>query len=237
MRIMTYNIQSGRNAFGQYDLSQTIEAIRALNPDILGLNEVRMRTKDINYAEQASLIASALHMHFYFAKAIDHMEGEYGVALLSKYPITEASAIPVPPLPAEKRERRYEDRVLLKAGVLTPGGKISVYVSHFGLSEAERQNAASLVIETLKKEKDPAIFMGDLNMTPDETLIREIKKVIRDASDENAPNTFHALSLRQKIDYIFLSPEFTILNMLYPHTTASDHIPIIATVSLGGPHG
>ena len=40
LRIMTYNIHSGRDAWGRLDLAAIGEFIRTLNPDILALNEV-----------------------------------------------------------------------------------------------------------------------------------------------------------------------------------------------------
>ena len=53
LRIMTYNIHSGRDAWGRLDLAAIGEFIRMLNPDILALNEVRMGTSDVNGDEHA----------------------------------------------------------------------------------------------------------------------------------------------------------------------------------------
>jgi len=232
MRIMTYNIQSGRDAFKTLDLDKCLSVINEFNPDILSLNEVRMKTADIGNCRQADELAEKLGMQVFFAKAIDYMGGEYGVALLSKYPITEACAIPIPQLPPEKRDSRYEDRVLLKARLLIDSQALAVYVSHYGLSEAERENAVNLTLSELEKEKDPAIFMGDLNMKPDHPLIGRLKGVLTDTAAGASFFTFHALSPTQKIDYIFVKGGFRTENTFAPLTTASDHLPVIADVCL-----
>ncbi len=232
MRLMTYNIQSGRDAYKNLDLSKCEETIREFNPDILALNEVRMKTKDVGDTEQARKLSENLNMHFFFAKAIDFNSGEYGIALLSKFPIREACGIPVPPLPMEKREARYEDRVLLKAELDVNGKRVFAFVSHFGLSNAERISATELFESEIVKIEDPAIFMGDLNMKPDDQLIQKIKKHIRDLSENETFMTHHTLTLEDRIDYIFASDHFVCDKVFSPFSTASDHLPIVADVHM-----
>ncbi len=232
MRLMTYNIQSGRDTFGKLDLSRSEETIRKHNPDILALNEVRMKTLDVNGAEQARLLAEGLQMHFFFAKAIDYNGGEYGIALLSKFPIVHAEAIPVPPLPAEKREKRYEDRVLLKAELDVNGKTVFAFVSHFGLSNAERESATGLFEREISKIKDPAVFMGDLNMRPDDALVGRIKTHLNDLSENERFMTHHTLFAEDRIDYVFTSRHFACEKVFCPYSTASDHLPIVADVNL-----
>ena len=82
LRIMTYNIHSGRDAWGRLDLAAIGEFIRTLNPDILALNEVRMGTSDVNGDEQARTLAAQLGMHWTFAPAIPYRGGQYGIAVL-----------------------------------------------------------------------------------------------------------------------------------------------------------
>lgn len=77
LRIMTYNIHSGRDAWGRLDLAAIGEFIRTLNPDILALNEVRMGTSDVNGDEQARTLAVQLGMHWTFAPAIPYLGGQY----------------------------------------------------------------------------------------------------------------------------------------------------------------
>lgn len=232
MRLMTYNIQSGRDAYKVLDLTKCENTIREYNPDILALNEVRMKTLDVGDTEQAKVLSENLGMNYYFAKAIDYNGGEYGIALLSKFPIVSAQGIPVPQLPMEKRENRYEDRVLLKAELDVDGKRVFVFVSHFGLSNAERESATGLFETEIAKIKDPAIFMGDLNMTPEDALVKKIKAYVNDLSENETFMTHHTLTLEDRIDYIFASSHFACEKIFSPFSTASDHLPIVADVNL-----
>ena len=230
MRLMTYNIQSGRDAYKNLDLSASENTIREFSPDILALNEVRMKKLDVGDTEQAKVLAENLSMHYYFAKAIDYNGGEYGIALLSRFPIVRAEGIPVPPLPEEKREKRYEDRVLLKAELDVNGKTVFVFVSHFGLSNAERESATALFETEIAKIEAPAVFMGDLNMKPEDALVGRIKKYLTDLSENESFMTHHTLTLEDRIDYIFASNHLSCEKIFSPFSLASDHLPIVADV-------
>src|SRR5512132_1585328 len=90
LRVMTYNIQSGHG-----NLDGTAAAISAAAPDIVGLQEVDVQGAErSNFADQAGTLGEQLHMEVRFAgiyriPAADTTKPprEFGVALLSKYPI------------------------------------------------------------------------------------------------------------------------------------------------------
>lgn len=231
LRIMTYNICSGRDAFRELNLHSAENAIRNLNPDICALNEVRMRTSDINGCEQARQLGEALGMYWAFAPAIQILGGEYGVAMLSRYPIVKTDYTPVPQVPVELRKKRYEDRVLLRCEI-DVGRPLAVYTSHFGLTDDEQINATELALSKLRAETLPAVLMGDFNMTPDHPLIRKISEQLHDAADGQTFPTFHALKPEIKIDYTFFTREFEIVKTCSPFTTASDHFPLVADVAI-----
>lgn len=71
--------------------------IRRQNPDFVTLNEVDVFTnrtgKDVH---QARDLAEKLGMEWHFSKAIDRDGGEYGDAVLSKYPILEKRSYRLP---------------------------------------------------------------------------------------------------------------------------------------------
>ncbi|MBQ3079167.1 MAG: endonuclease/exonuclease/phosphatase family protein [Clostridia bacterium] len=232
LRIMCYNIQSGRNNFGRISVDEAPEVINRYSPDIVGLCEVRMFTEDLGGLMQAKYIAEKTGMHYAFAKAIDYLGGEYGVALLSRFPIESFEKTNVEQIPENERERRYEDRVLLSARVKTEKSPVRVLVSHYGLSQRERENAAKLTLSKLENEKDPAIFMGDLNMTPDNPLYFALSERLTDTAEGSTYLTHKADSLVDRIDYIFASAHFSVENAFAPFTTASDHLPIISDVIL-----
>ena len=111
LRVMTYNIYGARatSPANAADLDAIAEVIRRQNPDFVTLNEVDVFTnrtgKDVH---QARDLAEKLGMEWHFSKAIDRDGGEYGDAVLSKYPILEKRSYRLPcaaEQPGEDRSR------------------------------------------------------------------------------------------------------------------------------------
>ena len=101
MRVMTYNISSGRNVLGDRDMDFARRTISAEEPDILGLNEVQHFSCIFPGKCAAEELARRMgYLFFQFGRAIDYADGEYGNALLSRFPIVETAVFPIPDLPA-----------------------------------------------------------------------------------------------------------------------------------------
>ena len=227
MRIMTYNVQSGRDAWGQLNLDGSAETIRKIAPDICGLNEIRVQCTDSEKVDQAAYLGKQTGLHSYFAKAIPMAGGEYGIALLSKYPVSSFEVFPVPDVPLVEREiGYYENRVIYRAEVLSEEGFLSVYGTHFGLTRPERRYAVKLLLDLLDKETLPIIFMGDLNMTPNDELIDVIRGKLNDLSKPISDFTAHTLNLHETIDYIFVKG-LKAQPVRAVYSVASDHLPIM----------
>jgi endonuclease/exonuclease/phosphatase family metal-dependent hydrolase len=88
---MSYNIHIGNppSKPGLIDMDAIIKTIKTEDPDLIALQEVDVNTARSGKINQAEIIARKLGMNFYFAKTIDHDGGDYGVTILSKYPISE----------------------------------------------------------------------------------------------------------------------------------------------------
>ena len=233
MRLMTYNVQSGRDAWGQLRLDGCCEVINRLAPDILGLNELRKNCSDSGNVDQPSYIAEKTGLGHRFAKAIPMAGGEYGIGLFSRFPITEFGVFSVPEVPLGEREPGYyEPRVIYRGTVETPEGALAVYGTHFGLTRPERAYAVRLLAELLDKETLPHIFMGDLNMTPDDPLIGQIKRRLNDTHASRPMMTCHTLKLDETIDYIFVSRGIKADTAMAHFSVASDHLPVTCNISL-----
>ena len=232
MKIMTYNVQSGRDAWGQLHLDGCCETIKRISPDICGLNEIRVGCSDSENVDQVAYIADQTGLDARFAKAIPMAGGEYGIALLSKYPIVSFDVHPVPDVPNDEREAGYyENRVIYRARIETPEGALAVYGTHFGLTRPERCYAVRLLMELLDKETLPLVFMGDLNMTPDDALIGELCGKLTDLSKPIPDYTAHTLHLRETIDYIFVKG-LRAGPVKAVYSFASDHLPIVTEAQI-----
>ena len=190
MRIATWNILSGRRP-GAADVHQDsfAAAVGALDADLLGLQEVDRAQPRSGGLDLTSLAASAMgSAAAVFAPALvglpqrwraaDGSEPAgvpaYGVAFLSRYPVTRwrtvrlpGAPLPVPyrwpgnPLPSLVRD---EARVAIVADVEAPSGPMTVVTTH--LSFLPVWNGAQLrrLGRSLAPETGRLVLLGDLNM-------------------------------------------------------------------------
>ena len=227
LKIMTYNVQSGRDAWGQLHLDGCAATINEVQPDVCVLNEVRVGCIGSGRLDQPAEIGKATGMYHAFAKAIPFDGGSYGIALLSKYPIVKFEVFPVPALPEETQARNYEARVLERAELDINGQTIVVYGSHFGLTGRERVNATKLVLEKVPFETLPTLLMGDFNMTPDDSLIAQLEEKLINTGKDSLELTHHTLNMRDTIDYIFVNDKIKVTASYVKFSYASDHLPRI----------
>ena len=143
---MSYNIQSCRDYITrQFDPTKLINVIKEYEPDILGLNEVRseklVETNDPSWFNQTKTIADAMgYKYYFFAEAIK-LQGYYGNAIISKYPILNPEIIPIPDPLIKDEDVYYESRCILKCNV---NGYL-VLITHLGLANKERELGISLL--------------------------------------------------------------------------------------------
>ena len=232
MKIMTFNTQHCLNFIEQkIDFQIMADTIKALNPDIVGLNEMRGKGVDSEYDAQTSVLSALTGMqYYYFAKAIDvGGPNPYGNAILSKIPLLSAETILVPD--PEIRASNSETRCLLKAKL---EGDITVLITHFGLNPDEQKNAVETVLENI--EKDKCILMGDFNVTPDDCILNPIRERMRDTAEcfKEPLLSFPSDKPEIKIDYVFVSPDVEVISADIPAIVASDHRPHVATVNIYG---
>lgn len=218
LNVATFNIQHAQN-YPHYlktkqeiiDFDLVSEQIKAMGADVCVLNEVRNET-NVSGVDQSYEIASRLGFYHYFAKAINiRSGGEYGNAIVSRYPITKTELYPIA-LPEECRGNspRYESRVLLRATVDVLGQEVTVLGCHFGLSDPEKERALEVVLSVLKEINTPVVFAGDFNITPEHPIIKKLSGVLYDTAEklESVTATFIGTvgadeSYNKKIDYIF----------------------------------
>ena len=230
MKIASYNIQSCRNHPDRSAVSANFSAkvIKEYMPDIIGLNEVSSGTI---YGEQPKDLAEIIGYPYYFYAPILEFPGRhYGNGLISKYPIKNAEMIPIPDPEVKDEDAYYETRCVLKAEIDVCGG-ITVLVSHFGLANGEKKNAAKTVCEVLGLNPEKTLLMGDFNVTPDCEFLNPIKEVLNDTAegyDEKSLWSWPSDVAERKIDYIFASKDFEVLNTEVSVTIGSDHKMIIA---------
>jgi endonuclease/exonuclease/phosphatase family metal-dependent hydrolase len=153
---------------------------------------------------------------------------------MTRFPIIECRAVPVPDAPPDDRGRFFEPRVHIDAVLDADGNKIRVLTSHYGLTHPEQKCA---VAETLRLSQSdmPVVFMGDLNAEPDDLVLSPLFRRLCDTADgvgRAETLTFRSDAPDRRIDYIFVTRDFKTLRMYVPSVIASDHRPAVAEVIL-----
>jgi len=240
LRVATYNIQAGAG-----NLAGTIDAIRVLNADIVGLEEVDSHwSSRSGFADQPAQLSAALGMGVRFAPIYSlpaasdgQPRREFGVALLSRYPIVEfrndtitrlstQDSVAVPrPMPG-----------LVDAVIDVRGQRVRVFVTHLDYradpSVRARQSAEMRAL--IDRSSEPTIVLGDLNATPGAAELRPLLERVRDSwpADSGAGLTYPANQPAKRIDYVLLSPQLRVISESVPGTLASDHRPVVAELAL-----
>ena len=188
MKVMTYNIQSGRNYPNDdiLDLNYCAKVIEKYNPDIVGLNEVH---NGGIYGNQVEILAEKLgYPYCYFANAV-MLDTPYGNAFMSKYPIEKVETVTVPDPLVQDEDTYYETRCVLVAEI-SAEKTIKVLVTHLGLAESEKNNALNTICSLIEDNPKRTVLMGDFNMHPDNERFNEIRKKLVDTAIDTNENYF-----------------------------------------------
>lgn len=240
LRAMTYNIRSGNG-----DLAGTVQAIRSFAPDLVGLQEVDVHWADRSqFVDQAAALGQQLGMQVRFAR-IYRLPGagtrdpprEFGVALLSKFPIlgwsnhtiTRLSTQDSNPVPAPAPG-------FLEATVDVRGTRVRVFDTHLDYRSDPRVREQQVrdMLSYIGDTSQPTILFGDLNAPPTAPEIQPLLQRLHDTwPDAAGPGlTDPADQPRQRIDYVLVSRHFRVISARVPVTLASDHRPVVVDLEL-----
>jgi endonuclease/exonuclease/phosphatase family metal-dependent hydrolase len=225
LRVLSYNIHIGVGMDGKLNLERTAKTILEQQPDIVALQEVDNKTERTKKADQTAELAKLTGMNAVFGRTIDLQGGEYGIAVLSKYPILEHKITQLP------RLGQREDRGALAVKVRMDEKTVLWFVcTHFCNKSEERRLLQAQKINELFTASDDqlTILAGDLNTEPDSGPVAVLKKKWFNAT--NADPTLSNPESPVKIDYIFYRPESALrvkeTRVLQDNMT-SDHLPVL----------
>lgn len=234
--VMAYNIHHANPPSKPdfIDIDAIVRVIKAQNPDVVALQEVDVNTSRSGSIDEAVEIATKLEMNYFFGKAIDYDGGEYGVAILSKYPITEEIVHKLPTEPSTNGE----PRVLATAKITLPDGEAIRFGSTHLDAQKEsvnRELQINKIVEIASDENLPFVIAGDFNATPDSEVIRVLDSHFK-RTCRLCPPTIPVNEPTKAIDFIaYKHPDnkFTVeSHKVINETYASDHLPIVAVINI-----
>jgi len=230
LRVVTYNLLHGGPLSGFKDgqshleerLDMTIRELKALEPDIIALQEASQSRWHGNVPER---IARELGFSVVFAPATDRifhfapldtlivtlMGFKEGSAILSRFPIVAAEIFDLP-----RCQRRLEPRILLRAEISTPVGGLQVYSTHIARGDQCQMQRVGEIVRNHRGSR-PSLLMGDFNTLETSTVLAALRDeagfvdVFRTANpDHPGPTVWQRIEVERptvsrRVDFIFLS--------------------------------
>jgi len=240
VRVLVYNIHAGKDAAGVDNLAGVAALVRDLRVDVALLQEVDQGTRRSGNVDQPAVLAQRTGYHVAFGSALDYDGGEYGIAILSRWPITFDTLVHLPVDPPQTRAGgSREPRGALRADIATPYGSVTFFNTHIDASREEtfRLQEARVVDSLVRAARAtrPLVLMGgDLNSTPESQVQQNLRASgLRDAFAEcgrGSGFTFPSDSAIKRIDYLYLSGAMRCTLAEVPATRVSDHLPLLIEV-------
>jgi endonuclease/exonuclease/phosphatase family metal-dependent hydrolase len=225
MRIATFNILHGRSPVDdQVDPQRFTESVRALDADVLCLQEVDRNQSRSQHSDLTAAAADAMGAREHrFVAALSGTPGAtwlaatgeeqpdaaaYGIALLSRYPVSGWQVLRLPPVPGRAPVRfsgrwrpewvRDEPRVAVLAELDTPAGPLRVATTHLSFIRWWNLRQLRLLMRSLREGAAPLVLTGDLNMdarrASDLTGLRPLATGLTFPADDPAEQLDHILT-------------------------------------------
>ena len=234
LRVMTYNIHVGVGMDKKLDLERIADVIKKEKPDLVGLQEVDRGVKRTEGRDEIVELAGLTGMQYAFAHNLDYQGGQYGVAILSRFPIRQIDHRKY------ENRREAERRGMIRVEVDVGGGKIINFVTtHLDYQfDDGRLFEAEQMLTFLRQVKEPLIVVGDFNDEPSGNSYKLMLTGFEDAwirgAFKEAGYTYPADKPVKRIDYIFTrrSDNIRTKRAWVVDTLASDHIPVVAELEI-----
>jgi len=235
VRVMTYNIHVGVGMDKKLDLQRIADVINDQRADLVGLQEVDRGVERTQRIDEIAEISRLTRMDYAFAFNLRYQGGQYGVAILSRFPILASDHR------LYQNRREAERRGFIRVEVNAKGRSLNFVTTHLDYQyEDGRVFEAEQLLKALGEVKGPLIVVGDFNDIPAGGAYQLMRYQFGDAWTE-ARGTDEGLSYpaekpAKRIDYIFLrsTDHLRTKRAWVVNTLASDHVPVVAELEVEG---
>ena len=222
MRIITYNTQGSLGVDGVRSTQRIAETLRPLSADVICFQEIYERIPP-PLEDQPARLGALLNRRFTFQRCLDLAFGGYGNGIAAQ--VTGESFHHL--LPSRKEQRGAIELRLRHVGGLA---SMTVFCTHWGLAENERQLQAEALANLVLAAPRPIVVCGDLNETPNGEAVRDLlnRTGLTDSGAALNIPTFNSTNPSLRIDYILHSPDLRVASFEVINSEASDHRPVMA---------
>jgi endonuclease/exonuclease/phosphatase family metal-dependent hydrolase len=190
-RVASWNIK----AAGSAPVDALAAEMRAMQADVIALQEVDVRTRRSGYVDEPTALSAALGFNYVFAASILWDEGHYGLALVSRWPLVRVTRHRV------GGADLGEPRIVLDVTLCVAGRPLRVLNHHAD----RRPPARALGFADLRQITQAAmgggvLLLGDMNEDADGPGIRTLLDAgLVDLGAGGALSTVGSI----RIDYLF----------------------------------
>ncbi len=232
LRVMTYNIHHGEGMDKRVDLGRIAQVIQREKADLVAVQEVDKGVERTSKRDFPSELAALTGMTCLFSNNFHYQGGEYGNAILTRYPVVAWTNTHLRML------REGEQRGVLQATVDVGGRKLVFMATHidYRRDDAERVINVAEFKEIAKRYAGlPIIIAGDFNDGPESRTHAAMAESFADTwalIGAGSGFTITSTNPNKRIDYIWISKDGPLLptSIWVPETTASDHLPLVAEI-------
>jgi endonuclease/exonuclease/phosphatase family metal-dependent hydrolase len=238
LRTLSYNIHKCIGGIDRrYDPDRIVEVIQNLDIDVAMLQEVDGGVARSNHDHQVDLLAERLGLRYrtWFPNVDVRGGGQYGNAILSRYPIIESANLD---LTIRFKKRRSALHAVLRVRHDGVDRTVHVYNMHLGLARYERRRQLRMFLDSHPFQNlhhdTPIVVGGDLN-----DVYGGLGELLAPAGFrgiERRPLTFPAWGPMRALDAIFVRGAMDFVRLARCDSElarrASDHRPLVADVRL-----
>jgi len=233
LRVMTFNIHVGVGVDKKLDLQRIADVIIRERPDLVGLQEVDRGVRRTEGVDEIAELARMTRMDYAFGHNLDYQEGQYGVAILSKFLIQKIDHRKY------ENRREAERRGMLRVEVDIGGRTINFATTHLDYQRDDgRLFETEQLLRFLADLKNPLIVVGDFNDEPTgsayKLMLTKFEEAWIGSRAKGDGFSYPADNPSKRIDYIFFRTTggVSAKKSWVVKTLASDHVPVMAELEV-----
>jgi endonuclease/exonuclease/phosphatase family metal-dependent hydrolase len=262
-RLMTYNVHNFKKFSNGRDTSTKTEILTLIkhqSPDVIGIQEFFTRKRG-RFAMTDSIKKGLGFKHYYFENIIGNTDETIGMAIFSKFPITNTGFIPLSEASSENQciyvdikkakhifrvysvhlqsikfkseDYRYLDTVTQSGRTdMSSTRRLGGKLKRAFIRRAEQ---VFTIKEHTKTCPYPYIIVGDFNDTPTSFAVSQMSKGLNNAFRNKGVGlgrTYNGDFPNYQIDYVLASNHFDVRSYRIIEKKLSDHYPIVTDLVL-----
>lgn len=223
-----------------------LRLIKQIGADIVCLQELTLNSLANPNRDLPSEVAALGYQKFY--EATDNQPDlTIGNGVFSKFPQSDSRVVYVSQADPDNDDYPQYNRAYLESTLDLGNSQLMVgtahlsYTPHFKFYPG-KQDESKKFLELVGPKQSGFILTGDLNATPDSSLIKELSRVLVSAGPGHLEPTwttkpfemhgFAANTLDWRLDYVFASSDLKVLSSEIVKTNFSDHLPILTKLEV-----